>query len=291
MKCSVLSSGSKANSTYIETQNTSILIDCGLSCKKCEIALRNIGVDPQKLDAIFVTHSHHDHIKGISLFSKKFHVPVYGTYETLKCIKEPYEPTLINEFSTYKVKDLCISTAPTFHDALDSLSFKISSKGQTIGYLTDVGVTTDILEDFFKDVSMMILEFNHDPIMLQISDYPYHLKKRIASSYGHLSNLQAGEFLKKIYHENLKALFLAHISENTNTKECAFNEAMKVLNQIDPNTKCYVEALGYIPTNLYDISKDFNNKNLNKLSINESLNFGSNSSLTKKENTEYEIAI
>ena len=266
MKCSVLSSGSKANCTYIESNDTHILIDCGLSCKKCEQALKEIGVLPNELDAIFVTHAHNDHIKGISLFSNKHRVPVYATSETLKCIKEPFEPIVISEFSSYAVKDLCISTAPTFHDAQGSLSFKVSFKDQKIGYLTDVGVVTNALEDFLKDVDMLILEFNHDPVMLQISDYHYQLKKRIASNYGHLSNLQAADFLRKVYHKSLKALFLAHISENTNTKECALKEANKVLNEIDNNSKCFVKALGYVPTLLYDLEKDFcDNSNNNNI--------------------------
>ena len=261
MKCSVLSSGSKANCTYIETNDTRILIDCGLSCKKCEDALKEIGVAPQGIDAIFVTHAHYDHIKGVTLFSNKHHVPVYAARETLNYIKEPFEPVIISEFCTYKIKSLKISTAPTFHDAESSFSFKITDDNFSIGYLTDVGITTNILEEFLSKVDMLILEFNHDPIMLQISDYPYKLKKRIVSNYGHLSNIQAGEFLKKVYHKNLKALFLAHISENTNTKECAFKEAKRVLEEIDSNSKCFVKALGYVPTLLYDIEKDFYKEN------------------------------
>lgn len=262
MKCSVLSSGSKANCTYIETKNTSILIDCGLSCRKCEEGLRNIGVNPKNLDAIFVTHSHYDHIKGISLFSNKHRVPVYATRETLDYIKEPYEPIIIEAFGSYKVKGLNIEAASTCHDAEGSLSFKVFDDKFSIGYLTDVGVTTNSLEKFLKNVDMLILEFNHDPLMLQISDYPYQLKKRIASNYGHLSNVQACEFLKKVYHKNLKALFLAHISENNNKKEYALRAALKTLNEIDKDAKCYIEPLGYVQTDLYDISKDFCRKNI-----------------------------
>ncbi|MGI6680074.1 MAG: MBL fold metallo-hydrolase [Bdellovibrionota bacterium] len=257
MKCSVLSSGSKANATYIETHDASILIDCGLSCRQCEKALNNISVNPASIDAIFITHAHSDHIKGVKLFSNRHKVPVYATKETLCVLDDPFEPIVIEKSRSYELKSFLISTASTSHDAENSLSFKVSDSLHTIGYLTDTGKVSKKLEKFLQNLSLLILEFNHDPIMLQTCDYPWHLKERIASSYGHLSNLEASEFFKKVYHENLKALFLAHISENTNTKEHAFKEATRTLSKIDESSNCFIKALGYDATPLYDLEKDF----------------------------------
>ncbi len=264
MKCSVLSSGSKANSTYIETNDARILIDCGLSCKRCEYALKEIGVDADSIDIILVTHPHSDHIKGVSAFSNKHHVPVWSTEGTLNKIVDPYEPVLLNQNSSYQFKTTKIETEQTCHDSLSSLSYKVSQENYSIGYLTDTGCVTKGMEKFFKGVNSIILEFNHDPIMLQTCNYAWALKERIASNYGHLSNIQAGDLLKKIYHPELKMVFLAHISENSNTPDYALKEAKRALADLGD---CLFKVTGYVPTQLYDLSKDLDGLEKYKVAV------------------------
>ncbi len=170
----------------------------------------------------------------------------------------------INSFSNYKFNSVAISTVPTCHDVSSSVSFKLSQENFSIGYLTDTGCVTKKIEQFLTGVNALVLEFNHDPIMLQTCDYSWSLKQRIASDYGHLSNVQASEFLRKIYHLNLKMLFLAHISENSNMSKYALKEAKMAIEDLGD---CMMKVTGYSPTQLYDLSKDLKIQECYKVAI------------------------
>ncbi|NLA73975.1 MAG: MBL fold metallo-hydrolase [Deltaproteobacteria bacterium] len=229
MRFSVLASGSKGNACYIETDNTKILIDAGLSCRELTRRLGLIGVVITSFDAIIITHEHSDHTKGAGPVSRKFDSTVYGNISTLsRCHnlkKNTKIDTSINTGGTFKINDITIKTFAKSHDAADPVGLIVSSNGFRLEVLTDTGESSPVLEKMLQGCTSLMLEFNHDVEMLENGPYPYHLKKRIRGAYGHLSNEQAGDLLKKLSHNRLNNVVLAHLSEINNTPEKALSQA------------------------------------------------------------------
>lgn len=233
MLFSVLASGSKGNACYVETDNTKILIDAGISCRELLKRLDIEGVSLDKLDAIILTHEHHDHIKGTGPISRRFDVPVYSNNPTMKgssrTLGKIETHITIDTGKTFKIGDLEIETFSKPHDAAEPIGLVISSNHSRLGILTDAGKGTEIIEDHLKDCTAVLLEFNHDIDMLDNGPYPFYLKKRIKSSKGHMSNSEAAEFLKRLVHDKLDHIILAHLSEINNSPEKAIVEAKKAL--------------------------------------------------------------
>jgi phosphoribosyl 1,2-cyclic phosphodiesterase len=236
MLFSVLASGSKGNACYVETDNTKILIDAGISCRELLKRLDIEGVPLNDLDAIILTHEHHDHIKGAGPISRRFNVPVYSNNPTMqgssRTLGKIETHITIETGNTLSIGDLEVETFSKPHDAADPIGLVISSNHSRLGILTDVGECTEIIEDHLKDCTAVLLESNHDIDMLDNGPYPFHLKKRIKSSRGHLSNLEAAEFLKRLAHDRLDHIILAHLSEINNSPEKAIREAKKALMEI-----------------------------------------------------------
>ncbi len=241
MRFSVLASGSKGNACYVETENTKILIDAGLSCRELIKRFSIIDIEISSLDAVLLTHEHSDHIKGAGPISRKFNSTVYSNYSTInKCAGGLGKVTVNHEFKTgetYKINDITVETFEKGHDAVDPMGLIISSNGSKLGILTDVGESSDFIEERMKECTGMLLEFNHDIEMLDNGPYPYHLKKRIKSSKGHLSNEQAGTLLQRVSHKNLSSVVLSHLSEVNNTPEKALAKARESLR------KCKMENI------------------------------------------------
>lgn len=229
MRFSVLASGSKGNACYIVTDNTSILIDAGLSCREINRRLGLIGIIITSLDAVIITHEHSDHTKGLGPISRRFDSTIYANSSTLKrcngLLKNTRVDDTFNTGDTFKINDITIETFKKSHDAADPLGLIISANGSRLGILTDAGESTPALEERLQGCTSLMLEFNHDVEMLENGPYPYHLKKRIRSSYGHLSNEQAGDLLKRLSHTRLNNVVLAHLSEVNNTPEKALAQA------------------------------------------------------------------
>jgi phosphoribosyl 1,2-cyclic phosphodiesterase len=221
MKVSVLASGSKANSCYIETKETKILVDIGLNCINTEKKLQEINVDPEEIEGIFITHVHKDHAAGLRVFNKKHKAKAYLTEIMYKELNEEltnYE--FIGEIT--KIKDLTITAIKTSHDAEDSNGYIIENNGETVVYITDTGYINIKNHKLLKNKTMYIMESNHDVEMLMNNpNYPYHLKQRILGDKGHLSNKDSAYYLKKFIGENTKYIILAHLSEHNNTEELA----------------------------------------------------------------------
>ena len=250
MRFSVLASGSKGNACYIETENTRLLIDAGLSCRELIRRMELVGLDTSRLDAIIITHEHSDHIKGVGPISRKFNSTVYSNSSTInRCIRTLGNTCINDQLMTgesFHINDITVETFKKDHDAVDPIGLIVSSNGSRLGILTDVGKSTSLLENMLQDCTGVLLEFNHDVEMLENGPYPYYLKKRIKGSKGHLSNDQAGMLLKRLSHKSLKHVVLAHLSEVNNTPEKALAKARGSLMECSmENIPVYVSYQDY----------------------------------------------
>lgn len=233
MRFSVLGSGSKGNSVYIEEGRTAILIDNGFSGKELEQRLSTIGRSLDNLTAICVTHEHNDHINGVGVVSRRCKVPVYangGTFAGAE--KKMGKPFRFIEFGTgdeLAIQDLEVRSFRISHDTADPVGFVISNGREYLGYCTDTGAVSKLMELRLARCHGLILEFNHNLDMLKNGPYPLVLQQRVRSSQGHLANEDAGQFLKRLLHRNLKTTVLAHLSETNNTPELALRAAIEAV--------------------------------------------------------------
>jgi|SRR3954466_1820753 phosphoribosyl 1,2-cyclic phosphodiesterase len=214
-----LNSGSSGNCYYIGNDKDAVLIDVGISCREIERRLKRLDLSIAKIRAIFITHEHSDHIRGVEVLSKKYQLPVYITTSTLLYSKLKIETQLISSFKAYEpiaIQALSVIAFPKFHDAADPHSFIIESDGVKIGVLTDIGSNCNHVIDNFKQCHAAFLETNYDERMLEEGNYPYHLKRRIKSGRGHLSNNQALELFLKHRPKFMSHVFLSHLSKNNN---------------------------------------------------------------------------
>lgn len=220
MRVSVLSSGSQGNTTYIESDEAKILIDIGNTCKYVKEKLEDIGVLPSQIDAILITHTHIDHIKGLKTFYKKYHIPIYMTEKMHADIDyvDSYEE-ISNEFD---IKDMHITSIKTSHDAPDSRGYIVSNKGKSVVYITDTGYINKKYFDVLKNRDLYIMEANHDVQMLTNCSYPFQVRQRILSDKGHLSNYDSSKYLSMFIGNNTKYVVLAHLSLENNTEELAY---------------------------------------------------------------------
>ena len=219
---SSLNSGSNGNCYYVGNDQDAVLIDAGISCRETERRMKQQGLDMSRLRAIFITHEHVDHISGIKSISKKYKLPVYataGTFKTSNLDVDGGIMTTIQAFETIRIGDLAVTGFPKQHDASDPLSFFISCAGINIGVITDVGTACEDVVRHFKECHAVFLETNYDEKLLDEGPYPLHLKKRIRSRVGHLSNHDALNMFLEHRAPFLGYLLLSHLSEQNNSPE------------------------------------------------------------------------
>ncbi len=217
-----LNSGSNGNCYYIGNDNEAVLIDVGISCREVEKRMSRLELNIQKVKAIFISHEHSDHIRGVVVLARKYKLPVYITAPTLKYSVLSLNEELVKPFNAHqpvKIGELFITPFPKFHDASDPHSFIVEGNGIKIGILTDIGEICEHVIHYFKQCHAAFLEANYDEEMLSTGRYPYYLKKRITGGKGHLSNNQALELFTKHKLPHMSHLLLSHLSKENNTPE------------------------------------------------------------------------
>lgn len=251
LKFQSFQSGSNGNAYFIQSDQVKILIDLGISCKRAEECLRNIEIDPQSIDGIFVTHEHSDHICGIPNFVKKYGIKVFGTAGTLSAIKIPEErKAYLNGNESFEFGNLKILPFKKSHDAKNPVSYQISDDVYRIAVCTDLGTFDEDIISVLKDLDLLLIESNHDLRMLQTGNYPYFLKRRVMGLEGHLSNDQCAELVNHIKSERLKYLLLGHLSQNHNYPELAYQSIWADCFVKDPSAPEILVAPRTEPTKL-----------------------------------------
>lgn len=219
MRASLLASGSSGNSLFVQHGSTRLLIDVGLSCREIRRRLTCIGVEPESIDAVLVTHEHGDHVKGVGTFARSVKVPVYASHRIAPLLRESFGRFDLVEFEAgerFTLRDLSIDPFPITHDVRDPVGFIIEGMSGRFGTVTDLGIVTRLVEAKLTGCRLLVLESNHDETMLQNGPYPWHLKQRIQSRHGHLSNGQSIGLLRSLLHQGLEGLLVAHLSETNN---------------------------------------------------------------------------
>jgi phosphoribosyl 1,2-cyclic phosphodiesterase len=214
-----LNSGSNGNCYYVGNDNEAVLVDVGISCKEVEKRMERLNLSLNKVKALFISHEHGDHIKGLQVLSKKYSLPIYITTRTLNNSHLILEESLVNIFKGYEpilVGDLTVTAFPKRHDASDPYSFIVEGNGVKIGVLTDIGSVCDHVIENFKQCNAAFLEANYDDMLLENGHYPYYLKDRIRGNNGHLSNKQALDLFVNHKHESMSHVILSHLSKDNN---------------------------------------------------------------------------
>lgn len=222
-----LASGSNGNCYYIGNQEEALLVDAGISYKQIINRLTSRGFDPKKIKALFITHEHGDHVRGARVTSKKLDIPVYmtdGTYRSSYGTWQPlsYHPVQNNQ--PVQVGNFTIFPVSKNHDAAEPTSFRVVHNLMSVGVFTDIGAACENVKMHLQQCHALFLEANYDLKMLKEGAYPYHLKVRIDSDHGHLSNVQSFELLKENAHPELKCVFLSHLSAENNHPDLALEE-------------------------------------------------------------------
>jgi phosphoribosyl 1,2-cyclic phosphodiesterase len=233
MKITPLASGSSGNSFLIQKNGCSILLDAGLSGKQMEERLNVVGADPACLSGIVVSHGHSDHVKGVGVLSRRYHLPVYmnhGTWsESSMIIKELHDLTIFETGKPFALDCFNIYPFSVPHDSADPVGFRIKSGKEGLGIATDLGIATGLVATVLTGLQVVVVESNHDPAMLRDGPYPWELKQRVKSRLGHLSNQQSAKLLQQIVSDSLKVIILAHMSQTNNRPDLAMDCAAEAL--------------------------------------------------------------
>jgi phosphoribosyl 1,2-cyclic phosphodiesterase len=220
-----LGSGSEGNGLVVEAGRTRVLLDCGFGLAETSQRLARLGLTPEQLSGIVVTHEHTDHIGGVARFARKHGVPVWLTHGT-RIMWEAQEDSLpevrvFDSHGSFELEGLEIHPYPVPHDAREPVQFVFSDGAVRLGVLTDAGCSTPHIEAMLGTADALVLECNHDAQMLRDGPYPAGLKQRVGGRLGHLENGQAAALLKQLDCSRLKHLLAAHISKKNNTPALA----------------------------------------------------------------------
>jgi len=251
LSISSLNSGSNGNCYYIGNGQEAILVDAGISCRETENRMRRLGLSMQQVKAIFVSHEHSDHIKGIPVLARKYKLPVYITYVTLQNSRMDFSGVDVIPFRAYEpvsIGQLAVTGFPKFHDARDPHSFIVAYNAIKVGVFTDIGAPCEHVIHHFKQCNAAFLEANYDEGLLDRSYYPYYLKQRIRGGKGHLSNEQALNLFMDHRPEFMSHLLLSHLSKNNNCPDL-----VKELFSLNAETTEVIVASRYEETPVFEI--------------------------------------
>jgi phosphoribosyl 1,2-cyclic phosphodiesterase len=237
---SVLASGSRGNSTLVQSSSTRILVDAGISCRETFKRMKAAGDDPHSISAILITHEHTDHVYGLLVLARKLKVPVFMTGATHQAWSKAMRdaagerPQLarLEFFSSghgFRIGDIEVTPFTIPHDAVDPVAFTFRADGIKIAIATDLGRLLANVKDNLRTCDVLVIESNHDLEMLRNGPYPWSVKQRVGSPTGHLSNEKLAEFFATSYDGNASYIVLAHLSEQNNHPERARREAERAL--------------------------------------------------------------
>jgi phosphoribosyl 1,2-cyclic phosphodiesterase len=225
MRFASLGSGSEGNALLVAVGQTQVLMDCGFGLQDTLMRLARLGVSPEQLGGIVVTHEHGDHVSGVARLARKFNLPVWLTHGTLRNQAKVFAGIAhireIDPQLTFVIGDIEITPYPVPHDAAEPVQFVFSNGARRLGVLTDTGCSTAHIEQMLSGCDALVLECNHDTEMLMNSDYPYSLKQRVGGRFGHLNNQDAAGILTRLDVSRLQHLIAAHLSRRNNTPELA----------------------------------------------------------------------
>lgn len=244
MRVMSIASGSSGNCIYVGSEQTHLLIDAGISCKKVNEGLKELGLTGEDITGVLVTHEHADHIGGLGVFLRKYKTPVYSAKETIqqicsyKNIGKLPEGCFhcIEAGERFAVGDIEVEPLPVSHDAARPLAYRMDCGESSAAVVTDLGYYDNHLVERLQGLDAILLEANHDLRMLEVGPYPYYLKRRIAGNHGHLSNEASGQFLNELLHDKLKKVLLGHISKENNMAALALET---VRSEIEMSSSCW----------------------------------------------------
>ena len=230
MRLCSLASGSSGNCIYVGSDRTHLLIDAGISAKRIVQGVQELGVKPEELSGILITHEHADHIQGLGVLSRKYNIPIYATAGTIEAISEcaslgEYDKGLHRIICTdeeFEISDLHIMPFEISHDATQPCGYVLQKDKKRAAVATDMGTYNEYVVSHLQNLNALLLESNHDVNMLQVGTYPYYLKQRILSNRGHLSNENAGRLLCRLLNDEMKGINLGHLSKENNYDKLAY---------------------------------------------------------------------
>lgn len=235
MEFASLGSGSKGNATLVRAGDTLVMVDCGFSLRETQRRMQRLGVQPEQLDALLVTHEHSDHASGVAKLSRHYDIPVYlthGTASTGRC-DDSFQHRCFNCDDSFVIGDLQVQTVAVPHDAAEPCQYRLTWRDTTLGILTDLGSITPHVIESYRHCHSLLLEFNHDAAMLREGPYPESLKRRVGGDWGHLSNAQAAQLLSRLSDAHLHQVVVAHISEKNNSRSLTEAALCSVLGSLE----------------------------------------------------------
>lgn len=227
MRVTVLGSGSSGNAFLVEAGDVRVLVDAGFSGRELERRMAAVGVEPESLAGILITHDHGDHTKGMGVLARRFGLPLYMTEATARACRKLLRGTeILRPYQAerrFRLGALEVRPFLTVHDAVDPVAVTLRDveTGDRLGIATDLGRPTTAVRSALADCHLLILEANHDEVMLRMGPYPSSVKQRIASSHGHLSNPESARLARELHHDGLASVVLAHLSDSCNAPELA----------------------------------------------------------------------
>ena len=248
-----IGSGSKGNATLIETESTTVMVDCGYSVVEVERRLVKLERDPSEIDALLLTHEHSDHVQGAARLSRRYKIPVWLTTGTLNACRDDgfAEMNIISAHQNFEINDLHVQAYPVPHDAREPCQFVFKNSEARLGLLTDVGCITPHIVETLSGCHALMLECNYEPEHLANGPYPLSLKQRIDSRLGHLSNQQAESLLERMDTSALRCVVGMHLSEENNHYDSALSALKNGLNgnQVKILMACQKEGFGWEEVN------------------------------------------
>lgn len=240
MKLCSIASGSSGNCIYVGSEQTNLLVDAGISAKRIEYGLNKIDINPDTIQGILITHEHSDHVSGLGVLARRYHIPIYATYETAVAFRRSKSMGEISDElmnyvepdKAFMINDISIEPFSTSHDAANPVCYTMSMDKGKIGIATDLGKYDDYILSKLNGSDLLLIEANHDINMLMVGKYPYYLKQRILGERGHLSNDSCADLICKLVEKKNRRIILAHLSKENNYEELAYETVLCELSRL-----------------------------------------------------------